>query len=81
MKSWELKGQKKSMKYIYIYIFLTFISFFICMIFQQNVTIKNVCKEDSFLFLIVIFKKISFLCRPFLPICQQCMQSTMGQRD
>ena len=27
------------------------------MIFQQNVTIKNVCKEDSFLFLIVIFKK------------------------
>ena len=27
------------------------------MIFQQNVTIKNVCKEDSFLFLTVIFKK------------------------
>ena len=27
------------------------------MIFQQNVTIKNVCKEDSFLFLTVILKK------------------------
>ena len=27
------------------------------MIFQQNVTIKNVSKEDSFLFLRVIFKK------------------------
>ena len=27
------------------------------MIFQQNVTIKNVCKEDLFLFLIVILKK------------------------
>ena len=77
-----VKGSKKKHEiYIYIYIFLTFISFFICMIFQQNVTIKNVCKEDSFLFLIVILKKISFLCRPFLPICQQCMQSTMGQRD
>ena len=55
MKSWELKGWKKSMKYIYV--FLTFISFFIFMIFQQNVTIKNVCKEDSFLFLTVILKK------------------------
>ena len=27
------------------------------MIFQKNVTIKNVCKEDSFLFLTVILKK------------------------
>ena len=27
------------------------------MFFQQNVTIKNICKEDSFLFLTVIFKK------------------------
>ena len=79
-----VKGLKKKAWYIYIYIyifFLTFVSFFIFMIFQRNVTIKNVCKEDSFLFLTVILKKISFLCRPFLPICRQCMQSTMGQRD